>query len=491
MKTCVIYARVSTNMQDIDNSISAQIRICSEYAKKKNYSIIEIYTDEAESGTSTLKRAEFNRLIDNAKKKKFDIILADKTDRFSRNKEDCILAKIAIKKAGVELFFVTDNIQAGNEETFLQESLLETFAHWYKINLSKEVRKGQLQTLERGYNIGVVPFGYKLVKVKDGDREKSKLEINEDEACLVRRAFELSIEGKGYGFITDFLRSMGAKSRKADGSFRTQSTINLLKLEFYTGVKRYKDKIYTVPAIISKETFEKAKEKRKQRIGVRSVNKVKFPLIKSVFCSECGKKFTSDTSSVKKYRYYVCKSYRVNRLCTKLRVNADFLENKIKDLILEKLNEFKINPSPAKNEKTNLKKISEIDKQLKEIVRKKNNIIDSITEGLPASLFKEKLEQLTKSEENFKKEINLLSFQEPVKKIEAPDILNLINLIKGANPEELQNIYKDLIRVEFNIEKGEGKLFIKYVPEFQEPIPFEIQRVEVEYRGKYIRKKKS
>lgn len=96
MKSAVIYARVSTEGQDIENSISAQIKICKEYADKNNFSITEIFTDEAQSGTSD-KRPEFQRMIHLAKQKQFEIVLVHTTDRFARNSVDSDLYKRLLK----------------------------------------------------------------------------------------------------------------------------------------------------------------------------------------------------------------------------------------------------------------------------------------------------------------------------------------------------------------------------------------------------------
>lgn len=74
MKTAVIYSRVSDEGQDIENSISAQVKICKEYADKNNLSIAEIFTDGAKSGTSD-KRPEFQRMIYQAKQKQFEVVL--------------------------------------------------------------------------------------------------------------------------------------------------------------------------------------------------------------------------------------------------------------------------------------------------------------------------------------------------------------------------------------------------------------------------------
>ncbi len=108
----VIYARVSSERQDVDLSISAQLRALREYATKNGYIVVREFVDEAESG-KTSDRPAFREMIAQARRseKPFDIILVWKYSRFARNREDSILFKAVLRKAGVQVVSITEPLE--------------------------------------------------------------------------------------------------------------------------------------------------------------------------------------------------------------------------------------------------------------------------------------------------------------------------------------------------------------------------------------------
>lgn len=108
----VIYARYSAGSRQTDQSIDGQIRVCTEYAKLKGLTIIGEYCDKHISG-KTDERPEFQRLIADAKLKKFEAVLVYKTDRFARNKYDSAVYKKELKKNGIQIFYAAEAIPDG------------------------------------------------------------------------------------------------------------------------------------------------------------------------------------------------------------------------------------------------------------------------------------------------------------------------------------------------------------------------------------------
>jgi site-specific DNA recombinase len=103
-KTAVIYARVSSDRQDVDLSISAQLKAIREYAARNGYVIIREFVDEAESGRSS-PRPAFSEMISIARMKNppFRSILVWKLSRFDRNREDSIVYKSLLRKQGIQI----------------------------------------------------------------------------------------------------------------------------------------------------------------------------------------------------------------------------------------------------------------------------------------------------------------------------------------------------------------------------------------------------
>jgi len=135
----VIYARYSSHNQR-EESLDAQIRACRAYAETMGYTVIEIYADSAQSTTND-NRIEFQRMIADAKQKKFQYVIVHKLDRFSRDKYDSAIYKRELKINNVTLLSVTEKLD-GSPESLLMETLYEGMAQFYSANLAREVMKG-------------------------------------------------------------------------------------------------------------------------------------------------------------------------------------------------------------------------------------------------------------------------------------------------------------------------------------------------------------
>ena len=101
-----LYARVSSERQDVDLSVSAQMRSLRDYADKNDYKVVRAYVDEAESGR-VMNRPEFRRMIDEAKKTKapFNEILVWKFSRFTRKREHAVALKSMLRRQGVRVVY--------------------------------------------------------------------------------------------------------------------------------------------------------------------------------------------------------------------------------------------------------------------------------------------------------------------------------------------------------------------------------------------------
>ena len=118
----VLYARFSSDNQRSE-SIDAQVRAMKKYCKDRKYKIINIYTDEARSAT-TDKRPSFQKMIADCRLHNFDAVIVHKLDRFSRNRYDSAMYKRELRKNGVKLYSVLENLD-DSPESVMMEAMLE------------------------------------------------------------------------------------------------------------------------------------------------------------------------------------------------------------------------------------------------------------------------------------------------------------------------------------------------------------------------------
>ena len=196
-----IYARVSSDAQDVNNSIEAQVAECEQFARNNNMIVVVTFIDEAESGRSD-NRPQFQKMVSEAtsKDKPFEVVLVWKFSRFSRDRVDNAIYKNRLKKRGVRIISIkepTDDSPAGQ----FMEGVIEEVDAFYSANLSQEVRRGQRKVAERGYYPGnKAPYGYRLEKVQeeDGNALHNIFVEDPDTSPMVRRIFDEAIAGRTY-----------------------------------------------------------------------------------------------------------------------------------------------------------------------------------------------------------------------------------------------------------------------------------------------------
>ena len=135
----VIYARYSSSGQR-EESIEGQLRECYDFAKKHGIIVIGEYIDKAMTGRVD-QRPDFQRMIRDSEKGRFNCVLMWKMDRFARNRYDSAMYKYKLKKNGVRIFYAKETIPEGPEGIIL-ESVMEGYAEYYSENLSQNVKRG-------------------------------------------------------------------------------------------------------------------------------------------------------------------------------------------------------------------------------------------------------------------------------------------------------------------------------------------------------------
>jgi site-specific DNA recombinase len=297
-----LYARVSSDSQDVDLSISAQVRALREYAAKQGYEVVREFVDEAESGRS-VRRPSFREMISLARRpnKPFERILVWKYSRFARRREDSILYKAMLKKAGVQVVSINepfDDTPTGR----LMEAIIESLDEFYSDNLGEEVTRGMRESAARGFYLSSkAPYGYRKAKVRDGNKERTKLELDSNEAGIVADIFDGIINGRGLTETVKELNTKGVPGPKGKGWGKT-GVYTILTNEIYTGVfvwgnnsKRGNEPVRTQNAclaIIDRSTFLKVQDLMKERMPKRThPRRIASPFLLSgiAYCGYCGK----------------------------------------------------------------------------------------------------------------------------------------------------------------------------------------------------------
>ena len=320
-KRGVIYARVSSDSQDVINSIEAQIAECQDFAKRNNIIIVKIYIEEAETGR-TSNRPQFQEMMHdtNAKEKPFEVIIVWKFSRFSRDKFDNAVYKSRLQKRGIRIISIKEPIDdspAGQ----MMENMIESMDAFYSANLSQDVRRGQRQVAMRGYYPGnFAPYGYKIKKVQeDGDKAVHNTFIPDlPYDKIVRRVFLEAAAGRSITETRDGLDADGIPAPK--GGKWPESTIHqMLHNLHYAGfiVWGVNSKSGEPPVIaegrhepiVSKDEFDEATQvlasKFHDVMNPRQVSS-EYMLTSMLRCGLCGEKLTGLYRKEARIRYYVC-----------------------------------------------------------------------------------------------------------------------------------------------------------------------------------------
>ena len=316
-----LYARVSSDRQDVDNSVAAQLRALRDYAEKNAYMVVGEYVDEAESGR-VADRPEFRKMLDEAAKPKapFKEILVWKFSRFTRKREHAVAFKSMLRRKGIRVVSITE--QAEDTATGrLLEGIIESVDEFYSENLAQEVLRGMREAASRGFWVGSkVPYGYSKVMVQDGAKKRPTLDLNPDTAPVVKRIFDMSQAGSGMVDITRALNDDGIAS--PGGKLWGKTGVHkVLVNEAYTGTLLWglnsKDGADPVrvekafPAIVSKTQFQRVGSQLRRRAPkVRHPRRVgsSFLLSGMVKCKTCKGALTGGYSKSGQFPYYVCQS---------------------------------------------------------------------------------------------------------------------------------------------------------------------------------------
>ncbi|ARJ65951.1 hypothetical protein WV31_09945 [Magnetospirillum sp. ME-1] len=186
----VIYARYSSDNQS-ESSIDDQVRECRAYAERLGWSVVQVYADPEISGRSAF-RPEYQRMLADAERHRFDVVICEGVDRLSRRLADLAGIYDILAAEGIRIHALHSG-----EITDMHVSMLGLVAQQFSKDLGQKTRRGQAGRIAKGKVAGGLAYGYQaLPPTKNGKTtEAGEREIVEEEAEVVRRIFTMYASG--------------------------------------------------------------------------------------------------------------------------------------------------------------------------------------------------------------------------------------------------------------------------------------------------------
>lgn len=233
------YCRVSTDNDEQLSSYELQQAHYKQLAiDHPNWDLRHIYADEGISGTSLKNRDQFNAMIEACKRGEYNLIVTKSVSRFARNLVDCISLIRMLKGLNppVGVFFETDNLYTLSENTEFMLSFLATFAQEESVKKSEAMNWSLHQRFKDGKLLTPAPLGYDRPKDVTGRYIKyAPLEINEEEARIVRFIYDAYLAGWSQESIAAFLTDIGCETKTGATEWNSGSIGYILTNERYCG----------------------------------------------------------------------------------------------------------------------------------------------------------------------------------------------------------------------------------------------------------------
>ena len=229
----VYYGRVSTEHEAQLEALEKQMQRYEDQTRyHPNWTVVGRYIDEGITGTLAKKRPAFMRMIEDAKQRKFDLIVTREVCRFARNTVDTLVLTRELKNYGVEVYFVSDNIWTLDGDGELRLTIMATLAQEESRKISERVRAGQAVSRENGvlYGNGNI-IGY--------DRVGGTYVINLEQAATIRTVFELYAQGFGQKEIVNELTRRGCKDGNGNVKWSCVKISRILRNATYMGYVCY------------------------------------------------------------------------------------------------------------------------------------------------------------------------------------------------------------------------------------------------------------
>lgn len=421
MTRAAIYARYSSHHQR-DESIEIQVENSEAYCRSKGYTVVGTYADRATSGT-TANRAEFARMIEDARRGVFDVVVVWKASRIMRNRDEMALVRLKLRQLGVEIEYAGESLPEGPSGD-LMLAMLEAMAEYESALLGERIRDGMRKSAERGLAAGVRLFGY------DVDPE-GRFQVNDAEAAAIREAFAMCAAGST---MADIARSLDGFRTRRGGRFRIQTVKDMLQKQQYRGVYSFAGVTIEggMPRIVEDELWWTVQE-RLEGDGMPKKRKKHDYALTGKLRHSCGGAMVGVSGKGRngKHTYYRCKECRKT-------VRQDVVEGAVRSALLAAFADNDVRERIADIFMEGL----EIDAQesrpdalraeLADVRARIGRIWDAIESGAPGGL--ERLEGLKEREAALEADIARCS---PMDGLGRKDVLEFLDYMSEASTDAM------------------------------------------------------
>lgn len=457
------YCRVSTDEKDQRNSLVAQKMFFQRYFNlHSNWTNAGIFADEGLSGTSLEKRDDFNRMIFEARRGNIDIILTKEVSRFSRNVQHLLNIVEELRKNGVYIWFLSDDINTERNDYREKLTQIATNAEQESLRTSNRVRWGQQQQMQLGVVFGRKEmYGYNIVKDENGIQH---FEIVPEEAEVIKKIFEWFASGDGTYRIGRRLEQQGITTKRYKNGWSNTVILRILRNEKYVGdlaqgktytpdplthkkkyntgesYRYYITDHHPESAIIDRDLWNKVQKFLQEKAPsgeIKAKHSNRYWTSGKVYCGLCGGRYVSYVKKQKNvpYRAWVCfenhqrGKYKQITLetgettfvgCNALRVNDRVLKTAVYDIINWYIIPHKETLlAEMKKEISELSKPKDTTKQIEKIqtaIEKKQGEISKLTLGwssgdVPDFAYKSTIGILNKEHEELQAELRKMQEQ--------------------------------------------------------------------------------
>jgi site-specific DNA recombinase len=364
----VSYTRYSSEMQRA-TSIEDQQRNCTRRANAEGWAVTAQYADEAISGSDN-RRPQYLAMLQAAARKEFDVLIIDDLSRPWRDSVEQETAIRRLEFQGIRIVSTSDGYDSQSKSRKIQRGFKGMMNEIFLDDLRDKVHRGQEGQAERGFWNGGRPYGYRLRPVLDPSRHDpygqpvrvgTHLEIDPEQATIVKRIFERFVEGASALTICRELNESGVPSpgstwrrkvRRCQG-WMASAVRAMLMNPLFTGQQRWntsqylkdpdtgKDRRRARPKaewrvhlheslrIVSDELFESAQARTRKNSKsderLKTGGKPKYLLTGLLFCELCDSKYTMGDKA-----FYCCAAHWGGRACSNTnRVRRDEIEARL------------------------------------------------------------------------------------------------------------------------------------------------------------------
>lgn len=442
-KRYAIYKRVSTTEQaEKGYSLEEQERTLREAVESIDGEVTEVYEDAGISGKNITGRPGIQRLLQDVKDGKIDVVICWKYNRIARNMLDLLEVAKFLESYNVGLRSLSEPFQTETKEGRFLFNMMAAVGEFERGTISENVKMGMLARARTGKWNGGIVLGYDVVKTGIEEKgQSSRLEVNQEEANIVKTIFDMYAKGNGYKAIANALNKQGYKSKK-NNDFSVATIREILRNPIYIGKIRYnvrqnwnekrRKNINPDPIIVDGEheaiidlaTWEKVQFNLSQSEGKPTrVYDGEFPLTGILRCPQCGAGMVIGRTSKlrkdgtrKRTAYYVCGASK-NKGSAVCRANGIRAE-KVNEVVFNKLGKLMNDPKLIKCVVDNVnhgikhkvnpakKQMAKLEKDLANLVAKKQKAIEVYEDGIISkSELATRLEKFRQDEEQLKSEI--------------------------------------------------------------------------------------